>query len=152
MAADAEPYILVDTNVLVYAYDRSEPQKQRQALRVLNQLQQTGSGALSTQVLGESFYALTRKIADPLSLEVARERVERYLASWPILSLTPWVVREAVRGATEHRMNYYDAQIWAVARINQLPIVLSEDFSDGSVIDGVRFTNPFAEGFDLDQL
>ncbi|WP_289501143.1 PIN domain-containing protein [Gloeocapsopsis sp. IPPAS B-1203] len=44
--------VLVDTNILVYAYDRSTP-KQQQALEVLNQLAITGKGVLSTQVLAE---------------------------------------------------------------------------------------------------
>jgi predicted nucleic acid-binding protein len=47
-----------------------------------------------------------------------------------------------------YQLSYYDAQIWAVARLNRIPLVLSEDFSDGSVIEGVRFANPFADGFD----
>jgi predicted nucleic acid-binding protein len=152
MASRVEPYLLVDTNVLVYAYDRSEPEKQKRAFGLLNQLHRAGAGALSTQVLGEFFHVLTRKLSVPFPPEVARERVERYLVSWPVLSLTPLVVQEAVRGAVEHQMSYYDAQVWAVARLNQLQIILSEDFPDGSIIDGVRFVNPFAEGFDLDQL
>ncbi len=63
---------LVDTNVLVYAYDRSEPEKQRRALEVLDRL---AVGVLSTQVLAEFFVAVTRKIPAPLSAEEAYERV-----------------------------------------------------------------------------
>ena len=36
--------------------------------------------------------------------------------------------------------------------MNHIPLVFSEDFTDGSVIEGVRFANPFAKGFDLDAL
>ena len=43
--------ILLDTNVVVYAYDRSEPEKQARAFKILERLQDTGSGALTTQVL-----------------------------------------------------------------------------------------------------
>jgi predicted nucleic acid-binding protein len=31
--------VLVDTNVVVYAYDRAEPRKQAQVVQVLNELQ-----------------------------------------------------------------------------------------------------------------
>lgn len=152
MVAHVEPYILIDTNVLVYAYDRSEPKKQKRALEVLRHFHRTGTAVLSTQVLGELFSALTRKIAKPFKPEVARKRVERYLASWPVLPLTPAVVQEAVRGAASHRLRYYDAQIWATARLNQLPIILSEDFSAGSLLEGVKFVNPFAALFDPESL
>lgn len=152
MAAIERLVCLVDTNVLVYAYDRSAPQKQHRAFGVLDRLHQTRSGALSAQVLGEFFYVLTRKLTPPFRPDFAGERVDRLLGSWPVLPLTGPVVREAVRGTVEHKLSYYDAQIWAVAHLNQLPVVLSEDFTDGAVIDGVRFLNPFKDGFDLDRL
>ena len=49
----------------------------------------------------------------------------------------------------EHGLSYYDAQIWAVARLNQVPVIFSEDFNSNSVLDGVRFVNPFSAEFDL---
>jgi len=44
---------------------------------------------------------------------------------------------------------YYDAQIWAIAFLYQIPVVLSEDFNTGAVVKGVEFRNPFADTFDL---
>jgi len=46
-------------------------------------------------------------------------------------------------------MPYWDAQLWATARLNQVEVLLSEDFQDGRVLGGVRFVNPFAPSFDL---
>lgn len=143
MATPAEPDILIDTNVLVYAYDRSEPEKQRIALDTLDRLSQSGHGALSTQVLGEFYAVVTRKFNEPLSPSEARAHIENYLASWPVLPLTPFVIYEALRGATEHQMSYLDAQLWAVARLNQLRMIASEDFSNGAIVDGVQFLDPF---------
>jgi len=51
--------ILVDSNVLVYAYDRSEPVKQRTA-DLLSRLFDTRTGVLTTQVLAEFFVIATR--------------------------------------------------------------------------------------------
>jgi predicted nucleic acid-binding protein len=79
----------------------------------------------------------------------AAVQVDRLADSWPILAVTPLVVREAVRGVRDYRMAYWDAQIWATARLNQIPVVFSEDFSSGASLAGVRFVNPFAAGFDL---
>ena len=143
--------IFVDTNVLVYAYDRSEPQKQRQALRVLDRLAVTGVGVISTQVLSEFFVAVTRKIATPLSVDEAYDRVKNYLQSWRLLDLTGMVVLEAVRGVRDHQFNFWDAQIWAVARLNQIAVAFSEDFNVGAVVEGVRFVNPFAEDFQIEE-
>lgn len=140
--------LLVDTNVLVYAYDRAEPIKQAQASQVLNQLAITGLGVLSTQVLAEFFVSVTRKIATPLSVEQAYNSLQNYLAAWKILDLTSLIVAEAVRGVRDYRFSYFDAQIWATARLNQIQVVLSEDFNP-SRIEGVQFVNPFGPGFSL---
>ena len=72
--------------------------------------------------------------------------------AFPVLPLTAAVVLEAVRGVRDHNLAYYDAQIWAVAKLAQAPVVLSEDFASDSTIVGVTFVNPFVSGFDLSRL
>lgn len=49
----------------------------------------------------------------------------------------------------DHQLAFYDAQIWAAARLNQIPAVFSEDFQDGRTLEGVQFVNPFSETFDV---
>jgi predicted nucleic acid-binding protein len=63
--------------------------------------------------------------------------------------VTRLIVLEAVRGVRQHRLSYYDAQIWATARLNQVPTIFTEDFEDGCRLEGVQFVNPLASGFDL---
>jgi predicted nucleic acid-binding protein len=103
--------ILIDTNVLVYAYDRSEPVKQAQAVRVLDYLSSRYQGVLSTPVLAEFFVSVTREISAPLSIEQAYTSIENYLAAWPVLDMTGPIVLEAVRGVRFYQFRYYDAQI-----------------------------------------
>ena len=141
--------ILIDTNVLVYAYDRSESEKQHRALDVLDTLSGLELGVLSVQVLSEFFYSITRKITTPLPIADAYERIKNYAAAWTILDLTELIVLEAARGVRDHQFSFWDAQIWATARLNQIPMVLSEDFQAGSNIEGVRFINPFEREFDI---
>ncbi|MGQ9511761.1 PIN domain-containing protein [Thermodesulfitimonas sp.] len=144
--------VLVDTNVLVYAYDFSDPPKQERAFKLLDELANSGRGVLSAQVLAEFAVAVTQKIAAPLDPETAQKSIQNYLSSWTVLDVTGFVVLEAVRGVREHRFSYWNAQIWATARLNQIPVVLSEDFASGSAVEGVAFLNPFAAGFDLARL
>jgi predicted nucleic acid-binding protein len=67
-----------------------------------------------------------------------------------VVDLTPLIVIEAGRGLRDHQLSFYDAQIWASARLNQVPWIFSEDFRDGAVLEGVRFVNSFAQGFVLE--
>lgn len=140
---------LIDTNILVYVYDRSEPAKQALALALLRQMPYSGAGAISTQTLAEFYNAVTRRLKENLSPAEAYERLQNLEQSWPVITVTPAVVLEAARGAQQHRLNFWDALIWATAKLNQIPIVLSEDFNVGSAIEGIRFINPLQQGFDL---
>jgi predicted nucleic acid-binding protein len=139
----------VDTNVLVYAYDRSEPAKQARALQVIDDLMALRAGVISAQVLIEFYNAVTRRIAAPLAPDVAYDRIKNLVWAWSVLDITPLIALEAARGASQHQLRIWDAQIWATARLNQIPIVLSEDFSDGTAIEGVRTLNPFTTSFRL---
>lgn len=143
--------ILVDTNVLVYAYDTGEPGKQALAMDLLQGLQVSGQACLSVQCLGEFFSVVTRRPVPRLTMGDAAVQSEWLANSFPIFNLTPIIILEAVRGVQAHRLSYYDAQIWASARMNQVPFVFSEDFQDGSSLDGVKFVNPFAQHFRLEE-
>lgn len=140
--------ILVDTNVLVYAYDPRDAAKNTRAQHLLQALRQSRRGILSVQTLAE-FMRATQKLAIPP--RTAMQYVQAIASSWPVLNLTPPVVLEAARGVSDHVLSYYDAQIWAMARLNQIGVVFSEDFNNGSTLEGVRFVNPFAEEFVLEQ-
>jgi predicted nucleic acid-binding protein len=139
--------VFIDTSVLVYAYDRAAGLKQERALETLDYLATSSRGRLSVQILGEFFRATTRRLKPPLPVAAARTELSMLARAWPIVPITPLVVLEAARGVDQHRLSYWDAQIWATARLSQIDVVLSEDFSDGQVVDGVTFRNPFTSGF-----
>ena len=145
------PPILIDTNLLIYLYDQNQPDKQNQSERVLEQLELTHSGRLSVQVLSEFFSVSTRKLSPSLTPAQALDQVTLFTRLWPVFDLTPMIVVEAGRGVRDHKLSYYDAQVWATARLNQLPVVFSEDFRDGSILEGVRFVNPFSQKFLLEK-
>ena len=90
-----------------------------------------------------------RRLQPPLSAADTLEQVERFLGVYPVYDLTPMVILEAMRGVKNHQLAYYDAQIWAVARLNQIPLIFSEDFHHG-VLEGVRIVNPFASDFAIE--
>ena len=142
--------ILIDTNLLIYLYDQNEPIKQQQAQHVLNELELNRSGRLSVQCLAEFFSVATRKLSPRLTAAQALRQVGLLARLWPVYDLTPMIVVEAGRGVCDHGLSYYDAQIWASARLNQVPVIFSEDFSDGTVLEGVRFVNPFGSAFSLE--
>ena len=133
---------LIDTNILVYAYDLSESEKQQKSLTVLDRLVVLDSAVVSSQVLSEFFSTVTRIIPEPLALEDAEKRVTQFCQIWPVLQVNEMIIFEAIRGVKTHKFSFWDALIWATARLNQVGTILSEDFSHDSYVEGVRFINP----------
>ncbi len=139
-------------NVLVYAVDVSEPERMAQASALLRRLAGTEQALISAQVLAQFANATLRRLRTPLSSDEVYQQVEHYERVFPPVALTAAIVLEAVRGVRDYQLAYYDAQIWAAARLGRVPYVLSEDFNSGATLEGVTFLNPFADDFDLASL
>lgn len=142
--------VLIDTNVLVYAHQPAEKGKYTRAVEVIETLADARQGRLSAQILGEFMSATTRGRRPILTIDEARAQVTLLAEAMPVLDLTSPIVLEAARGVSEHQLSYYDAQIWATARLNQVSTIFTEDFQEGRRLDGVRFVNPLVSGFDLE--
>jgi predicted nucleic acid-binding protein len=132
----------VDTNVLIYAHDVDAKSKHEVAKRVLAELWSERTGVLSMQVLQEFYVNVTRKIALPLSNEVARMVVNSY-AIWCI-ETTPAELSSAFRIEDESRIGFWDALIVAFALKCGASRILSEDLNAEQMIAGIRLENPFA--------
>lgn len=143
------PPVLIDTNLLVYLVDQNEPGRQTQTQQVLHQLELTQTGRLSVQNLAEFFSVATRELVPVLTPAEALHQISLFARLWPVFELTRLIVLEAGRGVRDHRLAYYDAQLWATARLNQVPTIFSEDFQDGVLLEGVRVVNPFTPSFAL---
>ena len=70
-------------------------------------------------------------------------------STWRVFPVTEVVVLEAMRGVEHHRLSYFDAQLWAMALVNSVPVLLSEDGPSGQFVDGVRFLNPLDASFNF---
>jgi predicted nucleic acid-binding protein len=135
----------LDTNVFIYAFDSGDERKHGVANHLLEDLTRTGRGATSTQVMGEFFTISTRKLQMPAAF--AADVVRAFLGGYEVFAICPETVLEASRGVMRYQLNFWDAQLWASARLNGISFILTEDLQDGAVLEGVRFSNPFRPGW-----
>lgn len=129
----------LDTNVVVYAFDSADPVKQHVAIDVL------GAGnrlVVSTQVLLETWWVLTRKLATPLEEDDASEVIDQ-LSALPVVSTDPELVRRAIETGRRFDLAVWDALIIEAARTSGCSRVLSEDLQSGQDFGGVFVENPF---------
>lgn len=143
---------LMDTNVLAYRYDPSDRVRGMRASAVCRVLARDRSGAITTQVVGELYAVLTRKMADRLARADAIEAVSLEYDSWPVLPVDSSIVAHAVELAAGTGISIWDAQIVASAEAYGIDTVLSEDLSAGAAYGSVVVLNPFAPGFDAESL
>lgn len=133
----------VDTNVLVYAHDRSAGMKHDRARMLVERLWQSGEGVLSPQVLQELSATLQRKIAAPLPIPEIRELVEDYL-SWKIVVTDANSAIEALDVQLKFKISYWDALILHAAENSGAEVLYSEDFNPNQRYGSLRVVNPFA--------
>jgi predicted nucleic acid-binding protein len=131
----------VDTNVLVYADDKSAARKRERALALLGELIGDGSAVLSTQVLQEYFVIATRKLG--VEADIARRKVEA-LARLDVVIIRPDLVLAAIDLHRLHAISFWDALVIRAAAAAGCSRVLTEDLNNGQVLDGVRVENPFS--------
>jgi predicted nucleic acid-binding protein len=134
----------VDTNVLVYAHDRSEPAKQSVAQEVLEQLWTDRAGALSTQVLQELYVVATRKLNPPMPRATAREVVAVY-GEWLVVEVDVTLIIAASELEGRHRLSFWDALIVEAARRAGATRLLTEDLQPGRRIGGIGIEDPFSQ-------
>jgi predicted nucleic acid-binding protein len=132
----------VDTNVLAYAHDRSEPRKQAVAQAQLEVLWRDRTGALSTQVLQELYIVATRKLQRSMHRATARSIVALY-AEWPVVQIDVPLILAASELEERHALSFWDALIVEAARRSGATRLLTEDLQAGRRIGDVRIENPF---------
>lgn len=135
--------VFIDTNILVYAHDRSEPVKCPLARQLVLDSVRAGSAVISAQVLSEFFTTVTRKIAEPLSLRAARHELS-VLARLRVIATDSTLILRAIDLMSVHQTSYRDALILSAAERAGVKTLLSEDFNTGQEYGDIRAVNPFA--------
>jgi predicted nucleic acid-binding protein len=133
--------VFVDTNILLYAHDRSAGAKYERARSLIEKLWDSGGGVLSTQVLQELCVNLRRKTAHPLSIEQTRALLQDYL-SWDIVINTAESILEALTIEQRYNISFWDALIVQAAGSAGVSVVYSEDLADGQKYGPLRVVNP----------
>jgi predicted nucleic acid-binding protein len=134
--------VFVDTNVLVYSRDVSEPDKQARALAWMAALWESRGGRLSYQVLQEFYVTVTAKLEPGLPPTLARADVRNLLA-WKPIGVDGRGLEEAWRLQDRYQLSWWDALIVAAAQVGDCRYLLSEDFQEGMELGDMRVINPF---------
>jgi len=131
----------VDTNILMYAHDAAAGEKHERAKALVEELWETRSGVVSTQVLQELAVNLRRKAKKPLGAKATREVVTDYLA-WEVVVNGGASILEALDLEVRYQISFWDALVIQAAQASGAETLYSEDLSDGQRYGDVMVKNP----------
>jgi predicted nucleic acid-binding protein len=144
MSADLPAGYFVDTNILVYAYDRSAGGKHAVAAQLVKDCWENQNGCLSIQVLQEFCAVVTRKIAAPLDHLTLRQLVSD-LAQWRLQSPGAEDLLQAIDLQHRYQLSFWDAMIVQSALGLGCKQIWSENLNHGQMYGNVQVSNPFID-------
>ena len=129
--AAARVRAFLDTNVLVYSIDHSDPVKHDIAREVL--ASRADELVVSAQVLSELYAVITRKLSASVTPEQAASFVDR-ISGLLVVAIDADLVREAIAVSRQSQLSYWDGLILAAARLARCDVLLTEDLAHGATL------------------
>jgi len=133
-----EDKAFIDTNILIYAYNKTYPEKRRRAQEETEKY----DTVISTQVINEfcntSLYKLSKTHDEVIA--AIREITENHI----ITQVNVTIIIKAITLQKRYHYNYYDCMMLASALAYDCKVILSEDMQHGQVIENkLTILNPF---------
>ncbi len=130
--------IFIDTNVLIYAYSETEPDKKDITFTILEK----HSVIISTQVINEYIWTMNKKYG--VDIGQLQALSERFWQKFKVALLGKFTLDKALSMAIQYKFSYWDSLIIASALENECDTLYTEDMRTGQVIEGkLTIVNPF---------
>ena len=144
MSCTSDEICLIDTNILVYAYDESEGKKHEICKRLIDECWRLREKySISIQNLSEFYVVITKKIENPVPIEMAKEIIEDIIEfqNWILMDYDPRTILSAIELNRVYKVHYWDALIAATMRENKIFSIYTED-GDFKNIPWLNVINP----------
>ncbi len=137
---------LIDSNVLVYAFDSSERAKHEIAKKILKKCFFGDEVyAVSIQNLSEFFVNITKKVEKPIQKNIASNIIKKIIMFNGFVKIEPNVktVVKAMDISANENASYWDSLVAATMIENSVFHIYTENTKDFLNIKGIEAVNPF---------
>ena len=145
MGENSEPIFLIDSNILVYAYDITHPAKHEKAKILLEKCwRKQKKYAISSQNLAEFFVIITQKVPSPLSIEEA-EQIIKDIASFPYWRIIHYDEQTIIKAIFYHKKtkkHFWDSLIAATMLQHGIVHICTENIGDFKNFSELQIVNP----------
>jgi predicted nucleic acid-binding protein len=133
----------LDTNIFVYSFDQTAPQKSARASELIRQAVRSRNGIVSYQVVQEFLNVALRRFAYPMTAAEAEQYLTTTLRPLMAVNSSAALYVEALRLSSSYSLSWYDSIVLAAAIEGGADVLYSEDFQHGQEFGNLRIENPF---------
>jgi predicted nucleic acid-binding protein len=133
----------LDTNILVYTFDSTDPAKQSRARKLVEHALENRAGVISYQVTQEFLNVATRKFTPPLSADQAQRYLQQVLEPLCTVYSSNDLYLRAIDIQARWRYSFYDSLIIASALQAGCTTLYSEDLQASQKIESLTIVDPF---------
>jgi predicted nucleic acid-binding protein len=133
----------LDTNIFVYAFDKTAPAKARRSQELIEQAVTSRKGIISYQVAQEFFNVALRRFAHPLTVAESEQYLSTVLRPLMAVQSSPALLSDGLRLKGRYSLSWFDSLIVAAAIEARCDVLYSEDLQHGQKFSDVAIENPF---------
>ncbi len=141
----SDELVLIDSNILTYVLDDSEPEK----CRICGELvadcwKRKRDFAVSSQNLSEFYIVVTKKISNPIPVGTAKRYIELIgeFRGWHVINYDVSTIKSAIDISSEYGIHYWDALVAATMKENDVFCIYTENVKDFGKIPWLKTINP----------
>jgi len=134
----------LDSNVFIYCFDESSPEKAHEALKLIRKAHDSRQGVISFQIIQEFFNFALRRSVPPMTSADADDYLQKVFRPLTTIQSSMGLYAEALHLQSRYRLSWYDALIVRAAQEADCRTLYSEDLQDGQRFGDLRVQNPFA--------
>ncbi|NER97936.1 MAG: PIN domain-containing protein [Symploca sp. SIO1B1] len=133
----------LDTNILIYTFDQSQPQKQAISRNLVRDALNNRSGCISYQVIQEFLNVASKKFANSLSVSDCQTYLTNVLEPLCEVFSSTGLFHRALEISSRWKFSFYDSLIVASALSVDSKILYTEDIKHEQKIEDMIIFNPF---------
>jgi len=133
--------IFLDTNIIVYAFDKEDARKNITAKELLDNFYTENDYLISTQVMQEFCNVAYNKMKPALT----GDEIKNFVSSFSedkIYIIEKETIKKAIYIKEKFRYSFWDSLIIASALLSSCNKLYSEDMTDGQIIENLTIMNP----------
>lgn len=133
----------LDTNIFVYSFDRSAPQKSQKSVQLIRKALTAQKGVISYQVVQEFFNVALRRFSQPMKAADAEQYLNTVFRTLLTVHSSRALYAEALHLHVQSGLSWYDSLIVSAAIQARCDLLFTEDLQHGQRFGGLRVANPF---------